>query len=177
MVKITLEFPTVDHAIAALGKLAGVQTAAAAPAAAAPAPRKGRSDAGKPRGPRNAPQAPEPKAAAPAEQERTDKAATLPPEAAPAEADKAHPSGEVPPVAAASPTASEATEAEAQAAVQKLFESTMKTSTAENKSGAALQESKDLLARYGVKRIRDLLAGQRRAFVDEVNGILAKRVA
>src|SRR4051812_45052519 len=49
-VKITLEFDNAEAAIVALGKIAAIPAAAPQPAAEKP-PRKGRSDAGQPRGP------------------------------------------------------------------------------------------------------------------------------
>ena len=59
MIKVTLEFVSVDQAIVALGKLAGTGKvqAAAQEAAVSPSPatpRKGRSDKGKARGPQSA---------------------------------------------------------------------------------------------------------------------------
>ena len=160
-VKVTLEFDNVDLAIVALAKLSKADGTTIVDGK----PRKGRADKGKPRGPHQtpgAPEAPEPKAAAPAEQERTDNAATLPPKAAPAEAHKAIPSGEVPPVAAAS----SASEADAQAVLEKLF-------AAQKTPEEGINVSRDVLSRFGVRRLRDLKADQRGEFVAAVNAVLA----
>lgn len=185
-VRITLEYGSVEEAIVALGRLAQVakvrraaqgtggapsapETAAGiaqAPVTATPPTsvvqnlvlpdtrrtRKGRSDKGKPRGPHK-------EAAAPAEQERTDKAATLPPQEAPAGADKAHPSGEGPPAAAAPtevlpPVVMAPTEADAKAALEAYFE----------KNGP--QKAMKLLSDFGVQRLRDLPEGDRARFIE-----------
>lgn len=158
MIKVTLEFKGVDEAIVALGKLVGAPVAQkAAPEGTDKAPpvvpaastnRKPRADAGKPRGPhKNAgapadadpkghgstptPAAPAPKTAAPP---------------APAEGDKPQPSGVTPAVAAA-------TEADAQAALEALF----------NKKGLA--EAQRVLGLFGVAALRFLPADKRGEFI------------
>lgn len=155
MVKITLEFANVDEAIVALGKL----TKAAGTTIVDGKPRKGRNDKGQARGPHKPATS---EAAAPAEQERTDKAATLPPKAAPAEADKAHPSGEVPPVAAAS---SIPTDADAQKVLEKLFETPPPI--------GGLEQARAVMGRFGVKRLRDLKEEQRADFIKLAESVLA----
>ena len=137
MVKVTLEFSTVDAAIVALGKLAGGAPARAAaapvithvastpPAATLEAPprtRRGRSDKGEKRGPYKMAATPE-----------------------------ASPVAEVAPTAAPAPTQVEpqasgpvVTQADAHAALEKLF----------NTGGIGV--ARELLGRYGVERLRDL---------------------
>ena len=160
MVKITLEFPNADAAIVALGKLSKADGVTITPDGPRKE-RKGRNDKGKPRGAQPAAQ----EAAAPAEQERTDKAATLPSEATPAEAHKALPSGEVSPKAAASPIPSEA---EVQKAIEAVFESSPDSTT-------GIHKVKDLLSRYGVSRGRDLKEEQRADFIKEATASLPKK--
>lgn len=191
MVKITIEYGSVEEAIQALGKMSGLAkvrraaaTAGVPQGATIPAPevgnelavpaatpatitknlelpdtsrtRKGRSDKGKPRGPH--------KNAAPAVEERTDKADTLAPEAAPstaapapAEADKAQPSGDVP--AAAVPSQEDVT-----AATEALFAA----------SGKSIQVVTDLMARYGVRKLRELKPEQRAAYIAEAKAATEK---
>lgn len=179
MVKITIEYGSVEEAIQALGKMSGlakvrraaqtegasatslssVANQGAIPEEAPAAPsttRKGRSDKGKPRGPH--------KNAAPAVEERTDKADTLAPEAAPstaapapAEADKAQPSGDVP--AAAVPSQEDVT-----AATEALFAA----------SGKSIQVVTDLMARYGVRKLRELKPEQRAAYIAEAKAATEK---
>jgi len=142
MVKVTLEFSTVDAAIVALGKLVGgaparaaatpviTQVAITPPAATPEAPprtRRGRSDKGEKRGPYKTAATPE-----------------------------ASPVAEVAPAAVAPdmvPTAPAVeppvggpvvTQAEAHAALEKLF----------NTGGIGV--ARELLGRYGVERLRDL---------------------
>lgn len=159
-VKITLEYATVDLAIVALAKLTKADGVAMTPEGPRKE-RKGRNDKGKPRGPHAAAQQ---EAAAPAEQERTDKAATLPPEAAPAEAHKALPSGEVPPVAAASTEV--VPEADAQQALEKLF-------ALPPEKGGGINGARDVMARFGVKRLRDLPATSRAEFIALAEKVVA----
>ena len=135
MVKVTLEFSTVDAAIVALGKLVGgaparaaatpviTQVAITPPAATPEAPprtRRGRSDKGEKRGPYKT-------------------AATH--EASPTPAVEA-----VAPAPAVEPPAGGpvVTQAEAHAALEKLF----------NTGG--IDVARELLGRYGVARLRDL---------------------
>lgn len=149
-VKITMEFANIDLAILALGKLAGGKPARAAETEPAPTvdatktPRRGRSDKGKPR---KATATTEANAAAPA---------------APVEGDKPQPPGVVPSEAAA-PT-SNATEAEAQKALEKLFE------TAPPVGG--LESAQAILKTFGVARVRDLKEEQRGPFVAAVDAVL-----
>ena len=166
-VKITMEFANIDLAILALGKLAGGKPARAAETEPAPtvdatkAPRRGRSDKGKPR--KNAGSAETPSLSSVANQgaipEEASSAGTPAPIAAtpaPAEADKAQPSGEVPGVVA--------TEAEAQKALEKLFE------TAPPVGG--LESAQAILKTFGVARVRDLKEEQRGPFVAAVDAVL-----
>ena len=175
MIRVTLEFPSVEAAIASLGKLmvgAPVKTPAIQAGAGETAggakitgaegqqtqqssgapttrTRKPRADAGKKRGPHNAdapsgeapksdasptvlPSGPAPQPAAPV---------------APAEGDKPQPSGVTPPVAAAP------SEADAQAALEKVF------------AGKGLQSAQAVLAGFGVTRLRDIKPEDRAAFI------------
>lgn len=154
MVKVTLEFLSVDQAIVALGKLVVAPVKATQPVppqastdkAEAPAPaatttkRKGRSDKGQPRGPHGA----------------TKEAA---PGAAPAEGDKPQPSGVTPSPAAASTVETPTGPAQTPKTedVQKALEGVF------NKHGA--QVAMNLLARFGVKRLRDLKPEQGADFI------------
>ena len=146
----------------------GKQTSQAAPTTNK---RKPRADAGKPRGPRGATNAatgaesggsPE----VPAVQATTlkDETPVAAPETAappaPAEADNAQPSGVVPSDAAAP----QASEKDAQDAIQKVF-------TQQGGPQLAL----DTLASFGVKRCRDLKPEQRGDFVAKCNEILAPK--
>ena len=158
-VKITMEFANIDLAILALGKLAGGKPARAAETEPAPtvdatkAPRRGRSDKGKPRKNAAATGAQDGGATSAAEPVAKAPIATTP---APAEADKAQPSGEVPGVVA--------TEAEAQKALEKLFE------TAPPVGG--LESAQAILKTFGVARVRDLKEEQRGPFVAAVDAVL-----
>ena len=160
-VKITLEFVNVDAAIVALGKLSKADGVTITPDGPRKE-RKGRNDKGKPRGAQPATQ----EAAAPATQERTDKAATLPSEATPAEAHKALPSGEVSPKAAASSDLISSAE-DAQKALETLFNSAGNPET-------GIQKAKDALGKFGVTRIRDLPPEKRAEFIKEATAALPK---
>ena len=163
MIRITLEFPSVDQAIVALGKLVGaplkVASDAGSQASAAQAPgaptihaRKGRADKGKPRGSRTEPTV----------------AATTAPEqgvSVPAVVTAIgvrHSTAAAPPTVGLTvvPSAAIPSAADAQQGLEKLFE---------QKGIAAAQ---DLLARYGVKRLRDLKENQRAEFVAETVQLL-----
>lgn len=170
MIKVTFEFPTIDAAIVAMGKMVGAPVkstsveasqAAQAPSAPTARARKPRADAGKPRGPyKGEPPVQEP--AAPAVEERTDKADTLAPVAAaptpapasPAEGDKPQPSG-TPTPAAGVPAAEDA-----QTVFASLFDK------------KSIVVAKELLQRYGVGRVRELLPAQRQGFIAECNELL-----
>ena len=174
-VQVTLTFNSYDEAIVALGKLVGAKVAApvvkaetAAPAEDKPAARtrKPRADAGQPRGPYKARNEP----AAPQQGEPTSAAApVVPTDPAPA-AEAAAPQTEAPaePPAPATqaanpPAASAPSEKDAQAALEKLFNEKAKAGG----NGAAIQAAKDLLARYGVQKVRDLPAERRVEFIKE----------
>lgn len=197
MIKVTLEFVSVDQAIVALGKLAGTGKvqAAAQEAAVSPSPatpRKGRSDKGKARGPQSATGA------------------------SPVEGDKLQPPGEVTPPVAPEPnaggtapvegaTGSKVGDSEGQAegrpgagggtvvtdtgnsgdkpATQPSTptESSSPSAPQPEKVQAALQklfETKGagaaigLLADFGVKRGRDLPAEKHAEFIAKVEGLL-----
>lgn len=173
MIKVTLEFPSVEAAIASLGKLmvgapvaqkaaasgpatAGAPVAEQAPVAAPASPttpksRKPRADAGKKRGPHNADSAgtstgEAPKGdAAPASPSGSAPETAAP--VAPAEGDKPQPSGVTPPAAAAP------SEADAQAALEKVF------------AGKGLQAAQATLAQFGVTRLRDIKPEDRAQFI------------
>lgn len=156
MVKITLEYPNVDAAIVALGKL----TSAAGTTIVEGKPRKGRSDKGVPRKQDAQPPAPE-AAAAPSPQ------ATA--QTAPADADKAEPSGVAPSAVSTAPAAasSVASEADAQKALEKLFESFPDSAT-------GIAEAKKILTGFGVSRVRDLKEDQRADFIAKATAALPK---
>lgn len=153
----------------------------AEPAALATNKRKPRADAGKKRGSYKNVEAPVEQvtpagAVKPAGDGRTVEGQQTPPPAAstpetaaptaPAEADNAQPSGVVPSGAAAPtekpPSAPEASEKDAQDAIQKVF-------TQQGGPQLAL----DTLASFGVKRCRDLKPEQRGEFVAKCNEVLA----
>lgn len=156
MVKITLEFPTVDLAIVALGKLvpagkvaSGGGSQAAQPATLVPAgatttvsvPRKGRSDKGQPR-----------------KQPTEQTTPVTPPESTPPKGLDVPPTEPAVPVASAEPPKLE----EAQAALTELF----------NKKGA--QTAMDLLARYGKSRLSEVPAEDRARLITEAKGLLGE---
>lgn len=151
----------------------------AEPAAPATNKRKPRADAGKPRGPRGATNAATGAESGGSPEAQAGQATTLKDETpvaapqtaaptAPAEADNAQPSGVAPSDAAAPtekpPSAPEATEKDAQDAIQKVF-------TQQGGPQLAL----DTLASFGVKRCRDLKPEQRGPFVAKCNEIIAEK--
>jgi len=161
MVKVTLEFTSVDQAIVALGKMVGASKqeakAVVTPAGRNPAlpdapairARKPRNDAGKARGPYKtetpAPGAEEPKAkagGAVAPAEDTGEATALPPVAPPAAA-------YVPP------------HTEAQAALEALYE----------KKGAEV--AMGLIASFAITKLRELPENQREAFIEKAKKLTA----
>ena len=186
MDRFVIELESVDEAIVALGAVAAARKAGAVkpeggrkPAVLSPEEvkeivakpgRKGRSDKGQarePYGPRdtNAGGAPtgtqQPVTAeASALAASVDEAPPAPaaaPEKAPAEADKAQPSGPTPaPVAAP-----EASEAAVQKAIGDLFATD---------NGA--QKCMDVLARFGVQKVRDLKPEQRAGIIQKVEAVL-----
>lgn len=145
-VVITHEFDSVEEAIAALGKLAGLVPAAAAPKSDTPSvekpPRKGRSDAGVPRGPQGG-VPPAPPATPPAPQ--------------------------VPPVAPQTPppsapaTVVPITDDTVQAAVEKLFNKI-------DYDGTFMA-----LSKFGVKRGKDLPQTVRAEFLQRVEDLVAAK--
>ena len=168
MIRVTFEYESVEQAIMALGKLAGiakVRRAAEAPlrdvAPDAPEPaaqgsvvaavlpaRRGRSDKGKPRGPYK------------------DNAAAVP---APAEGDKPQPSGVVPEAApetkapeparapsveqTPAPGAAVPSAEEAQKALEAVF------------AKQGLEGARAVMAEFGVSRLRELPEAKRAAFI------------
>lgn len=165
MVKITLEYPSIDAAIVAMAKLTkadGVTINAEGK------PRKGRADAGQPRGKYNKKGAGEgaatdantgaaPSPAAPTEQP-----------AAPEMESPQAPGKDHEPVAAGSAPETPAevvTAADAERALGSLFQA------APPKGG--LEAARTVLAKFGVQRLRDLHEGQRAAFVEAVEKALA----
>lgn len=167
-IKITMEFPNIDAAIVALGRLtttganprhlppSTVQLAATPAVAQAPftavakKPRKGRSDAGKPRkkvegaGEQTVPRSADAPAAAPA----------------PAAAEAATQAG-----AQATPAGAPPSVADAQAALERLFETAPPT--------GGLEGARAVLSRFGVTRVRDISEDQRAEFVALVEKVLA----
>lgn len=151
MIKVTFEFPTIDAAIVAMGKMVGAPAksasveapqAAQAPSAPATRSRKPRNDAGKPRGPYKEPPVQEP--AAPAAAAPSAPAPVVPePAASPAAGAGAVPSAE-----------------DAQEIFAKVFDA------------KGIVRAKELLQRYGVGRVRELLEGQRTDFIAECNELL-----
>ena len=155
MVKITMEFPSVDAAIVALGKL----TKADGTVLVEGKPRKGRSDAGKPR--KNARGAgSQPEAGATSAEPPADPAPEAPKAATPTpvEADKAQPPGNLSTVAAPSADA-------AQKALEKLFEAAP--------PAGGLEGARAVLSRFGVTRVRDLAEDQRAEFIALTEKVLA----
>ena len=160
MVKITLEYKSVDEAIVALGKLVGAPGKVAAPAAtaatlAAPVapttektPRKPRADRGQPRAPY-----------APRQEDAKGEGASAPT----GQASAASPAPAAPTPAASEEQAralavdkADATPSadDAQKALEKLFEATN------------IETAKGVIAEFGVPRLRDLPADKRAAFVE-----------
>jgi hypothetical protein len=174
MIQVTFEFPSIEAAIVAMGKLADMKPAPkpgpalaatmgpdgeikygppAPPAAkkvdaevkptaaktdAPKAPRKGRSDKGKPRGAHAPAAAPEVAPAAPA----------AAPEVAPE-------------VAPAAPEAPAATQADAQTALEKLF------------NAKGVEAAMGVLSRFGAGRLRELKPEMYGEFVAKCNAVLA----
>lgn len=187
MIQVIFQFNTIDEAIAFLGKNhpsakirnvaapvpvatpavhkpaasqedAGQQAVAPVAAATSGKKRKPRADAGKARG---SYKNPEGRLAAPAGDAVAKPGDSSGPEtaapAAPAEGDKPQPSGATPPVAAAPTT----TEKDAQEAIQKVFV-----------LQGGPQLAMDVLAKFGVKRCRDLKPDQLDYFVARCNEII-----
>src|SRR5574341_909059 len=167
-VKVELVFNSVDEAIVALGKIVGT---AATVRGETPEKRerKGRSDAGKPRGPYNkdtttggpSPASVEQPVAAgtspvasasptkPAAPEQAAKPAVAPAATAP--------SGTV----AAAPAAAVPTPEQVQTALEKLF------------NAKGFEDCALLLSRYGAKRGKDLKPEQRAEFIAHAEGVVA----
>lgn len=171
-VKVTLEFENVDLAIVALAKL----TKAAGTTIVDGKPRKGRADKGQARGPHK-----------PATQEAAAGASDAASAASQEPAKHAGGGADSAPVAASAPAAASPTliaqepdrgplielpiapsEAEAQKAIERLFESTPD-------SAVGIQKSKDALAQFGVRRVRDLKPEQRAEFIKNVEATLAAK--
>ena len=169
MVKITLEFPSVDAAIVAMAKLTKADGVTIVDGKA----RKGRADAGQPRGrykkkaagegslpeanTGEAPvgdSAPAPSPAAAPEQP-----------AAPAMESPQAPGKDHEPVAAGSAPVAEATAKDAEAALETLFQAPPP------KGG--IESARKVLAIFGVQRLRELPAPQRGAFVEAVQRAMA----
>jgi len=162
MIKVTLEFPSVEAAIATLGKImvgASVKSVAQTheaktaepPAPAAPTSRKPRADAGKKRGPHQTAAA----GTAPVEGDKPQPPGVTPaPVAAP---ETAAPASEANAPSATvqtqAPAAAAPSEADAQAALEKVF------------AGKGLQAAQATLASFGVTRLRDIKPEDRAAFI------------
>ncbi len=165
-VKITIEYANVESAIVALGKL----SVAAGTTMVEGRPRKGRSDKGQPRKGTDPAPAPEQKAGAaggsapssrdPAASSASDADKAPPPATAPAG----------PSATAAAPASPIVTEAEAQKALEKLFESFPDSAT-------GIAEAKKVLAKFGVSRVRDLKEEQRAGFIKDATAALPKAQA
>lgn len=163
MVKITMEFPSIDAAIVALGKL----TKADGTVLVEGKPRKGRSDAGKPR--KNAKGAGERK-----EGDANSPAASPAPEApkagAAAKAPGAKGASSAPSTTAETAAATEASAPApsadvAQKALEKLFEAAP--------PAGGLEGARAVLSRFGVTRVRDLAEDQRAEFIALTEKVLA----
>lgn len=183
-VKVELVFNTVEEAIAALGKVAGIAPASIAsvtPPAVEKTPRKGRSDAGQPRGP-NARTAGEQNAAgASAGANATATAGnsttgTTDPSKAPEQGANSTSTTPAAPTAAAPQAPAAVTTAPAapipapaapiddatiQAGVEKLF------------NAKGFDDTALVLSRFGVQRGKDLLPVQRAEFLAKVDAVLA----
>lgn len=169
MVKVTLEFPSADHAIAALAKIAGL-----APAPVVDKPeRKGRADKGQPRGPQK----------------------TVEPAAAPAAAPQAPVAPATPAPAAAPQAPASDTAAKPAAAASGTAASTAAPATApaagatvEAKPEAALAAmerlfgskgynvARDTISRFGCKRTSELKPEQRAEFIEKADAVTALTV-
>lgn len=174
-VKISIEFENAEAAIVALGKLTGIATAAPK------AERKGRSDKGQARGPRGGaePKAEGGAAGAPAGN-LAGSAPAAPPAAAPSEASKqstapqgdpkveTQPQADDPAAPGGAPSAPATTpapsEQDAQAALEKLFNAAPPI--------GGIESARDVMARFGVKRLRDLPANQRGEFIALAESVL-----
>lgn len=170
-VKITMEFDNAEQAIVALGKITGIATAA-------PKERKGRNDAGKPRGQRATPQ-PEPEAkgagvGAPA----GSAASTAAPSATPAPAASSQPNaaggtdpGKVgekpanPTSTTEKPAAPIPTQEATETALSKLFDAAPPL--------GGIEAARDVMSRFGVKRLRDLPEDKRAEFIALADKVLA----
>lgn len=154
-VKVTIEFPSAEAAIAGLAKLADIKTPAVAPAAVEKAPRKPRSDAGQTRGPQGATAA----SAGPVAGTAGDKRAAAPvTSTAPGNAGQqpATPTATAAPAVQAPVAPKLPTAEEVQAAVEKLFGA--------GKNGG-FDNTAAALSRFGVKRGKDLPEAQRTEFI------------
>lgn len=165
MVKITLEYPSVDAAIVAMAKLTkadGVTINAEGK------PRKGRADAGQPRGKYNKKGAEEAGSTDANTGVPASPAAPTEQPAAPAMESPQAPGKDHAPVAAGSAPEAPAkvvTAADAEKALETLFQA------APPKGG--LEVARTVLAKFGVQRLRDLPEGQRAAFVEAATKALA----
>lgn len=149
-VKVTLEFASIDVAIVELGKL----TKAAGTTIVDGKPRKTRG---------------RPPAAAPADEPKAEAAApTAPAGLVAAEDTTPTTASPVAPSASAAASASSATQAEAQAALEKLF-------AAFQPPEVGVAKAKDVLAEFGVARLRELPEGRRAEFIVAVDKHLASK--
>lgn len=187
MIKVTLEFDSVDATIVALSKLVGVvpskavnpatikQHAETAPAIQdTPNKRRGRSDKGQPRGSYKVGAATTSAAPVANGSAQADASLTAGPkpstqDSAPAVAEPkpaapvsspgvAH---EIPSTTGVAPAAAAPKTADAQAAVAKLFEA------------KGLAAAMDVLSRYGAKAVRELKPEQYAPFIADVDRVLA----
>lgn len=177
MVKITMEFPTLDAAIVALGKL----SSAADTTIVDGKPRRGRSDKGLPRKSRSAPTESNAKGEGAGAQSEGAAEATVAsaatPAAAPAPAasqvaaaagtkdggtsTNAEPAAKAPDVAGAKPATAE----DAQKAIEKLYYAPPPV--------GGLEQARIVMSRFGVKRVRDLQEDQRAEFIALAEKVLA----
>ena len=190
-VTVSFEYNSVEEAILALGKQAGVAkvrraaaTTGAAPEsqgsaeqhatvvavpAAAPTTRKGRSDKGKARGPHKEAAV----TGSTASSTSGEPAGGAAPDSNPASAD-APIAASTAAVTAASPTIEDAVivakPEEVQAAIEKLYES-------QANAPAGIAAVKDLLARYGCTKGRDIPAERRFEFIKEAKSPTVAKAA
>lgn len=174
-VQVALTFNSVDEAIVALGKLVTAGGKVAPQPAAAPQPaekkeRKGRSDAGQPRGPHKKDES---NAAAaggsttgtspvtPAAVASTTTGAPAASEPGVAQAASAVPAKPAAPAAPTQPPSAPATTDDVQTAIAKLYED------------RGHIDCESVLSRFGVKRGKDLLPDQRAPFIAKVNRVMA----
>ncbi len=180
-VKITIEYANVESAIVALGKL----SVAAGTTMVEGRPRKGRSDKGQSRKGTDPAPASEPKAGASAGADgpaaagngstATTDASKVAEKATTSTSTTAAAPGVAPVTSGAAtsttaPASSIVTEAEAQKALEKLFESFPDSAT-------GIVEAKKVLAKFGVSRVRDLKEEQRADFVKDATAALPKAQA